>query len=263
MPNGAAWSGSSVPVARAKQRQLEFVGIHRRTSSWHSSLLAAVLLAPFALRRLSRSPRRVVTPGLLRGLRPTRSPRAGDEPPPRPGWMPGRRQATQDGSHVHQTDRRSGRRPALPRQHRHGYAAGLHRGLPTGELAGFGVDPTLGSSRAAHRPISTRLEPASSFTGCRTLVSRVHLLTWLAGPAPSGSTGTSRRCRGCFPPSPASPGSGCPPLHQAAATAQQRPLTTTDTLGASWRTARPRRKLTRSSKSSWLFAIQRSRVSTV
>jgi hypothetical protein len=41
-------------------------------------------------------------------------------------------------------------------------------------------------------------------------------LVSLAGPAPSGSTGTSRRCQGCFPPSR---GSGCPQLHQTAATA--------------------------------------------
>ncbi len=39
----------------------------------------------------------------------------------------------------------------------------------------------------------------------------MHLLVLLAGPAPSGSTGTSRRCQGCSP-SPAPPGSGCPQL---------------------------------------------------
>lgn len=46
------------------------------------------------------------------------------------------------------------------------------------------------------------------------------------GPAPSGSPGTSRRCRGRLPPSPAFPGSGCPQLHQTAATARRcRPFT--------------------------------------
>jgi len=43
----------------------------------------------------------------------------------------------------------------------------------------------------------------------------VHLLVSLAGPAPSGSTDTSRLCQGCFPPSPASPGPGCPQLQSS------------------------------------------------
>lgn len=51
----------------------------------------------------------------------------------------------------------------------------------------------------------------ASTTGSLSL----HLLTSLAGPGPSGSTDPSRRCRGCFPPSPAIPGSGCPQFHPA------------------------------------------------
>jgi hypothetical protein len=43
----------------------------------------------------------------------------------------------------------------------------------------------------------------------------VHLLVSLAGPVPSGSTSTSRRCQGCFLPSPASPGLGCPQLQSS------------------------------------------------
>ena len=34
----------------------------------------------------------------------------------------------------------------------------------------------------------------------------LHLLISLGGPASSGRADTSRRCRGCFPPSPAFPG---------------------------------------------------------
>ena len=49
----------------------------------------------------------------------------------------------------------------------------------------------------------------------------LRLLTLLAGPGPSGSADPSRRCRGCFPPSPAIPGSGCLQLHRASATARQ------------------------------------------
>src|SRR5439155_27274264 len=40
----------------------------------------------------------------------------------------------------------------------------------------------------------------------------VCLLVSLAGPAPSGSPGTSRLCQRCLPPSPAPPGSGCAQL---------------------------------------------------
>jgi len=45
-----------------------------------------------------------------------------------------------------------------------------------------------------------------------TPVPCIRLSISLAGPAPSGSTGTSRHCQGCFHPIPAPPGSGCPQL---------------------------------------------------
>jgi hypothetical protein len=89
----------------------------------------------------------------------------------------------------------------------------------------------------APRPRSARFRAGSSLTGRRHWFLSVHLLVSLAGPAPSGSTGTSRRCQGCFPPSPASPGSGCPQLHPAAATARRcRSPTSTRIHSASWRT---------------------------
>jgi hypothetical protein len=58
---------------------------------------------------------------------------------------------------------------------------------------------------------------ATKFYGTRDILSTTDSLTLrtlalLAGPAPSGSTSTSRHCRGCFPPSPAFPGPGCPQL---------------------------------------------------
>lgn len=50
-------------------------------------------------------------------------------------------------------------------------------------------------------------------------------------------TALRERCQGCFPPSPAPPGSGCPQLHRTAATARQGgSLTRPRRLGASWRT---------------------------
>src|SRR5664280_2085624 len=75
-----------------------------------------------------------------------------------------------------------------------------------------------GRVRAAIQPTSTGFELALLLRGVTALVSLVHLPVSLAGPAPSGSTGASRRCRGCCPPSPSSPGSGCPQLHRPAAT---------------------------------------------
>jgi len=94
--------------------------------------------------------------------------------------------------------------------------------------------------RIAVQPESTGLELAGDLRGVKTLVPRVHLLLMLAGPRPSGSTGPSRRCRGCLPPSPASPGSGCPQLRYAAATAQRRrSLTSARSHSASWRTRSP------------------------
>src|SRR5207247_7794434 len=64
---------------------------------------------------------------------------------------------------------------------------------------------------------SRRHRYGASTTGSLAL----RLLTSLAGPGSSGSADPSRRCRGCFPPSPAIPGSGCRPLHQTAATARR------------------------------------------
>ena len=83
-------------------------------------------------------------------------------------------------------------------------------------------------------PGLSRYEPYGiSATGSLSL----HLLNSLDGPASSGRADTSRRCRGCFPPFPAFPGTGCPQLHQVAATTCWRSrFTSTWSRGASWRT---------------------------
>ena len=80
---------------------------------------------------------------------------------------------------------------------------------------------------------SRRHRYGASTTGSLAL----RLLTSLAGPGSSGSADPPRRCRGCFPPSPAIPGSGCRPLHQTAATARRwSPSISTRIHSASWRT---------------------------
>jgi hypothetical protein len=88
---------------------------------------------------------------------------------------------------------------------------------------------------AASRPISTRLEPASDLRGfaagsSRTpsrLACRTRAVWWYR-PVPSLS--------GLLPPFPAPPRSGCPQLHQPAATGRgQSPFTSTRLRGASRR----------------------------
>ena len=88
-----------------------------------------------------------------------------------------------------------------------------------------------GTQRDAPRPAQIRQVRAGvNVKDVTTPVPRVLLSATLAGPAPSGSTGTSRLCQGCFPPSPAPPGSGCPQLHRPAATGRRRrSLTSTRT----------------------------------
>jgi hypothetical protein len=156
----------------------------------------------------------------------------------------------QDGSHVHQIIDWSGRRPALLRQHRHGYAAGFHRGLPTAGTKRL-RSRTHSGVRALHTgPYPPDLEPASR------LRSVQH---WFAYAAPSDLARRARTVwqyrhgspsRGRLPPTTVVPGDRLPrcfirPLRRPNRDGLSPPL---DTSGASWRTARPRRKPTQSSK---------------
>jgi hypothetical protein len=124
------------------------------------------------------------------------------------------------------------RSPAVSQRPRHRYAADLPHGLPGLIKESSRKVPAEGPSGRTHRarPVSTRFEPVHVIKDLMTPVPRVLLSATLAGPAPSGSTGTSRLCQGCFPPSPAPPGSGCPQLHRPATTGQRRrSLTSTRT----------------------------------
>ena len=85
---------------------------------------------------------------------------------------------------------------------RHRYAADLPRGLPGRHLRTLPGVPaaTVNSGTRRARPISTRFEPVSELKDVTTPVPRVLLSATLAGPAPSGSTDTSRLCQGCSRP---------------------------------------------------------------
>ena len=155
---------------------------------------------------------------------------------PPPPWPDGGR-APPDGSHVHYLTGRQVRCPAMPLRPRHIYAADLRCGLPTDDMQPAQEFPT---HTGGYAPPPSPDPPGSSWwdhlSGLMALVPHVHLLVSLAGPTPSDGAGASRRCRGCLPPSLASPRSGCPQLQRAAATAHRRsPFTSPRSESASWR----------------------------
>ena len=86
------------------------------------------------------------------------------------------------------------------------------------------------------RPVSARFEPVSALKGVTTPVPRVLLSVTLAGPAPSGSTRTSRLCQGCSRPPRHHPDQAAPSfsdlLRQAAGEGLSPPLGHTAPHGA-------------------------------
>ena len=150
----------------------------------------------------------------------------------------GREGQPRNGSHVHHVPVDRIGAQLSPCSLANGYAAGFHRGL----LAD--IRSRL-RSRLTVRRLDARCCPArihqvgagSTLEGDQSLVQSLRLSVSLAGPGPSGGPDPSRRCQGCFPPSPTPLGSGCPQLHRTAATARSGgPLTRRRIHGASWRT---------------------------
>jgi len=177
-----------------RQRAVEqSADIHRRVF-WHDSILPAHIAA--ALRHATGSPGL----GLLRRLRPVPARSAGSGPSPAPpNRTRGRAGRDRDGSRVHLlpiNELGAQLYPGGPRD----YAADLHPELsrPMASVVTGGPIETVGP-RTAPRPRSTRFEPVP-VNEASPLVSHVHLLVSLAGPAPSGGTGTFRLCQGRFHP---------------------------------------------------------------
>jgi hypothetical protein len=149
--------------------------------------------------------------GVLRGLRPIPRLQRTTRLSHRSEWHPGSGNDAGWFPCSLRTDR-SAWYPALPRQHRHGYAAGIHRGLPTGTPSRLRSQPSTTDDHALHPgPYPPDLSRCHAY-GALALVPLVYRLISLAGPNPSGSTRQSRLCQRCFPPSLASPGSGCAQL---------------------------------------------------
>jgi hypothetical protein len=147
----------------------------------------AIALDPSPCNRLSRSRTTTGPPPHLAGL-------AGDGPSSQPArWLAGGRR---DGSHVHSRTLGRGRRPAIPLQRRHNYAAELHRGLLTDDIDRSRSCLHRGLTvqvRAATQPPSVRFGPVDLLRAVRSLVPHVRLPVLLAGPRPSDGAGPFRR----------------------------------------------------------------------
>jgi len=120
------------PNLGAAKRRVRLVGVHQRPPDLLAFQRSHCMTcwSPSPCVRLSRTPRRVVTPATT-----TRPPSHPNGPQPGRACLPSTRvgegRRPLDGSHVHRAIDQPGRCPALLRQHRHGYAADLHHGLPT------------------------------------------------------------------------------------------------------------------------------------
>ena len=152
------------------------------------------------------------------------------------------------------------RHPALPLRHRHGYAAVLHRGLQAraGETQpGVPRHGLAGTHRNPARIHRVRAGRASR--GVTTPVPRVYLPVLLTAPAPSGSPGTTRLCRGCSRP-PRRPAaqaasSFTPPLRRQGDKGLPPP---SGTDSASWRTTSSSASLDTSRRASTISTAEQT-----
>ena len=103
----------------------------------------------------------------------------------------------------------------MPLRYRHGYAAGIHHGLRTGDMEPVEEFPEPSGSGTHRCPAHIRQVGAGGIDlrGFQMLVhSRYTFSSRSPDPRPSDGAGPSRLCQGCCPPSPSFQGSGCPQL---------------------------------------------------
>ena len=105
----------------------------------------------------------------------------------------------------------------MPLRLRHGYAAGIHRGLPIGDMNRPRSSPHFVQIRTATQPVSVRFGAGGSLLrGVHTLIHcRYTFPSCSPGARSSDSADPPRLCQGCLPPSSVSSGSGCPQLRLA------------------------------------------------
>src|SRR6266545_4918576 len=189
------------------------VGIHRRPPGIPASVLPACW-PPWPCGRLSRPPWWVVTPTTTPG------------PPPHLAAMGWQRACPSTGPAA----RRCGRPRVAPtfftkplvqvggQLYPGSFATPTPQTFsvasPPANTSGFGVDPTIAGRGHALRtgPYPPGWSRLDSYGASPTGSLAFHLLVLLAEPGSSGSADPPRRCRGCFPPFPTFPGSGCPQL---------------------------------------------------
>src|SRR6266545_3285486 len=189
------------------------VGIHRRPPGIPASVLPACW-PPWPCGRLSRPPWWVVTPTTTPG------------PPPHHVAMGWQRACPSTGPAA----RRCGRPRVVPtfvtkplvqvggQLYPGSFATPTPQTFsvasPPANTSGFGVDPTIAGRGHALRtgPYPPGWSRLDSYGASPTGSLAFHLLVLLAEPGSSGSADPPRRCRGCFPPFPTFPGSGCPQL---------------------------------------------------
>ena len=149
--------------------------------------------------------------GLLRGLRPAPAHQsATDLPTTAPAAAVGGRPGTVPTFTMHRSigEAPSSTPAASPRLRRRPSPWPPHRQpKPASELI---RPPSLSEVMRCTPAHIRQVRAGSAITERRSLVPLVRLLVSLAGPGPSGSSGTSRRCRGCSHPRRRLPGRASP-----------------------------------------------------
>ena len=219
------------PLLRLVQGGLQLVGIHRRNLLTFLSRPLLTCWPPW--------PCGPALPASTTG-RQSRDYYGASAPPtainrqrtcPPPHWMSGGR-ATADGSHVHGSSIGQGGAQLYSGSIATPTPQAFSVASPPAFKPGYGVDnPRLTTCAVTHcDPAHIHQVGAgrSGYGASDTGSLALRLLTSLDRPEPSGSSDSTRRCRGCSPPPRRSPVQGAPSFNPVAATTRwRRSLTST------------------------------------